>query len=490
MLDKTGFMRARYCDKALYLDQKAADALSAGDSADEEESRANQGNRVEMIAQKLFPEGVMVEGNMETACINTDLAVETGATTLFQATAMTRDLLARADILRKLDETTWELLEVKSAGEVGEHHIADAAFQKHVLEEAGYPIGKVSIVHVNKNFVRKGEVNPKKFLKITDVTKKVEAVMEDVQAEIKRILAMTAAAEPPRVYLGRHCKKPNACVHAGACWAQVPSYSVFDIRRIAETKLRVLQDKDILDIHAVPETFKLPKGQRYQVDRAREGTLKIDHEKIREKLGGLQYPIYFLDYEYDTPAIPHFPGTQSLQPVVFQYSVHVIAAPGAPLVEHSFLSRDKENPVPALLASMKEHIGEEGSVVVWSKTAEKTRNTEMARQYPEFGSFLRGINKRVFDLMTVFSEGLYDDPAIKGRWSLKPVFNHLFPEQSYDKLDVHQGDQATRVWKQMIFGSGNPEEKEKMHRDLLIYCGQDTIAMVRIWEYLKKIMEE
>jgi hypothetical protein len=80
---------------------------------------------------------------------------------------------------------------------------------------------------------------------------------------------------------------------------------------------------------------------------------------------------------------------------------------------------------------------------------------------------------------------LYDDPRFKGSYSIKSVLPVLVPELSYEKLDIQNGAMAMASWYDFIF---KEEKDKKVVNDLLKYCELDTLAMVRVWEELKKIV--
>jgi hypothetical protein len=128
-----------------------------------------------------------------------------------------------------------------------------------------------------------------------------------------------------------------------------------------------------------------------------------------------------------------------------------------------------------------------GTVFVWNKSFEKTRNEEMARLYPEFADFLNDVNRRMYDLEVPFKSGLYIHPDFKGKSSIKKVLPVLVPELSYHSLNVQNGSMAFTQWHRLIFEDLEAEEKAKIKADLLEYCKMDTWAMVKIWEILRQI---
>jgi len=85
-----------------------------------------------------------------------------------------------------------------------------------------------------------------------------------------------------------------------------------------------LEDDSIKNIVDIPETIKLQKHQKDQVEVTRLGQPIIDHEAIRTFLGDIKFPIYFLDYESINRILPPFENTWPYQQVVLQHSIHIM----------------------------------------------------------------------------------------------------------------------------------------------------------------------
>jgi hypothetical protein len=52
-------------------------------------------------------------------------------------------------------------------------------------------------------------------------------------------------------------------------------------------------------------------------------------------------------------------------------------------------------------------------------------------------------------------------------------------------MDVADGKSAGLAWESLIRGGLDEGKREKIKRALLDYCGQDTLAMVRLLEGLR-----
>jgi hypothetical protein len=78
----------------------------------------------------------------------------------------------------------------------------------------------------------------------------------------------------------------------------------------------------------------------------------------------------------------------------------------------------------------------------------------------------------------------YYHPEFHGSFSLKAVLPAVVPSMAYENLEIQEGQMASLQYLRMIDPATTSEEKEKIKKDLLTYCAQDTMAMVRIREEL------
>jgi hypothetical protein len=106
---------------------------------------------------------------------------------------------------------------------------------------------------------------------------------------------------------------------------------------------------------------------------------------------------------------------------------------------------------------------------------------------PEYADFYEKLNDRIVDLMTPFSNNWYIDADFCGSASIKKVLPVLVPELSHKMLDISDGATAQRLWMEAVLDGKRPDEKEKILSDLLDYCKLDTLAMVEIYNVLKRL---
>jgi hypothetical protein len=94
------------------------------------------------------------------------------------------------------------------------------------------------------------------------------------------------------------------------------------------------------------------------------------------------------------------------------------------------------------------------------------------------------------DLLKKEEDGwaIYYRREIGGSFSIKSVLPAICPndpELDYHELEgVHNGSEAMSIFPEIQFME--PEKQERARKNLLAYCKLDTLAMVKVWEELKK----
>ena len=255
------------------------------------------------------------------------------------------------------------------------------------------------------------------------------------------------------------------------------------------------------------------------------------------------YPLFFLDYEGTRCALPSAPGCRPYGQVAFQWSCHIIDKPGAPIRHTEWLDTDSEDPASGFLQSLKELLGDTGTIYHWGNyevavtqelvneiraDCSKATLVAWADRNWGYGKGKEAVrSQRTLDLCNISREHFYD-PAMKGSHSIKVVLpvawkqkeiQALFPEYAKDRngkpalnpydalpaltlldrepsglsqlaaleeLDiVKDGTGAMRAYEHVRYGIGSslPAVREDVRRQLLRYCQLDTAAMVMVWRY-------
>lgn len=385
----------------------------------------------------------------------------------------------RADALIRHDASgVVDIYEIKAVNNLDAEHIEDAAFQALVLQ-ASHPVGRVFIVHLNKDYVRGETLDLAQLFLHTDITAEVHELLPVVALERARALEVLQAADP---LTDAYCDKPAECPCPAVCHPDLPAFSIYNIPRLKSEKRRELRGLGILAAADVPADYKISANQRAAVRLAQTGQPEIAAEEIRAALAGLQWPLWFLDYESLNASLPRFPGYRPYQHIVFQYSLHCLTAPDAEPQHYEYLGLGPEDPALGLLESLSAALGSTGSVLVWNKGFEASRNRELAALHPAYALFLESVNERIFDLMEIVSKGHYQHPGFGGSASIKQVLPVLVPTLSYDSLPISGGSQTMLAWDDLTSGKTSPAEAESTRTAMLDYCRLDTLAMLELWK--------
>jgi hypothetical protein len=409
-----------------------------------------------------------------------------------------RKLLAEADVLVR-EESGWHLIEIKSsAGDparpngIIKKHLPDIAFQTLTLQDAGIPIVRSSLMHIDKHYRRNGSVRPEDALAVTDVTRFVARTREEILAGMDAALACLQNQEDPANCDCDRKTRAHRCDLFEHFHPEIPTAdTIYHISGIHRNTLLPAIDRGIIRLVDWPDDLPLSSKQRHQVQLARSGEEVIQPNGIRSLLDRLRFPLHFLDYETFQHPIPLWEGFTPQQQVPFQYSLHIVEEDGSMTHrEYMCVTRGK-NPIPGLVQHLREDIGDHGSVIVWNQAFEESRNREMAALMPEHAAFLAGVNRRMVDLADVVSKGWWIHPAFGGRWSLKSVLPVAAPDLCYEDLEISDGGTASELWTRCMVDDVDTvtdEERAEVIAALRAYCSLDTLAMIRIWEHVQDLI--
>ena len=492
LISKTIFQHCLHCPKDAWLKLHKPELRSQFTPSEFELHLMEQGNEVESCARNLFPGGIEVSTTGEHAVEDTIRLMTERMTVIFQATFIVDDFIVRNDMLKWNSKTNlWDLYEVKGTNSVKldqkeRDHITDIAFQASVMRRAHVPLGRCYLVHLNKEYVRVGDLNIEELFTIADVTQAVDGRIPEIEPKMDGIKEFMNREEEPLggcdcVYSTRR----NHCTTFQYSNGHVPEYSVHDISRIHKTKLSNLVEQNIFALNDVdPELHKLTDKQKNQVQAHQLQRSVIDTDAIAEFLESLKFPLYFFDYEAYAPAIPAFSGYSPYKFIPFQFSLHILREPNGNLEHIEFLHEEFSDPSEAVALKLKE-VYSGGSVIVWHETFEKTFiNANIAKRLPHHAEFFTMFNNAMADLEKLFVAQHYIHHGFRGRTSIKKVLPVIAPEFSYADLEIHEGGQASNEWWRMVAPTTSLEEKKEIAKNLKEYCGLDTKAMYVIWKHL------
>jgi hypothetical protein len=487
LLTKSTFLRGLQCPKSLMLDALQPELRTPLDS--HAQMRMRLGQEVGLLARQRYPDGLIsrIPGAIEPSLQRTQEYIEGRAQVLYEPAFQYDGVFILVDVLVK-GESGWHLIEVKSTSQVKDQHHWDLAVQAFVLRGAGMDLEEATLLHMNTDYIRQGELDLAELFTEASLLNEVDHLQPQVKesvAESKRFLTL---GEIPERDIGTHCTDPEICDFKDYCWAGLPSPSVFDVYRLTSKKKHGLYQEGVVRIEDIPPTFPMSASSQFHVEAHKASEEILRREDLATFLEALTYPLLYLDFETFSVPIPPYDDLKPYSNVPFQYSLHIQAEPGG-AVEHSgFLAQAGKDPRQDFIEQLLAETEGPGDIIVYNASFERGALKALMEQFPEYAQVLEARIDRLVDLMVPLRDRLYWTPMMGGSVSLKSVLPALVPELSYDALDVQHGMQAMDVFLKLadLGESGAAKEQRKA---LWEYCKLDTLAMVRILDALRELLQ-
>jgi hypothetical protein len=471
-------------------------------------ARLEVGNEVGDLAMGYFGDFVEVKfGKHRSDMVTvTHKYLDDGEKVIAEASFVFDGNFCSVDILRVNDDGSFDVVEVKSSTsknadeETSEEkkvkavYLDDMAYQYYVLTNCGYKVNTISLMQLNKEYIRHGELDIHELFVVEDYTDIVKSMQSEIPTTLASITAVAEQKSEPLSddYIGNRCNKPYECGYKAYCWHDMPENNVFDIGcgLWGSKKDKYYHDGLLTMEDALNAGVIKSERQIRQIETKLNGLPPhIDKEGIREFLDTLWYPLYYFDFETWQQAIPLFDGVWPYEQIPTQYSLHIQNEPGGELIHKEFLGKEGEDPRRTIAERICEDIPKDGCMIAYWATFEITRLRELAEMFPDLSDHLLAIVENTWDLIVPFNSGHYYCEAMGGRTSIKVVLPAFFPddpELDYHALDlVHDGMEAANAF--ATLHEQTPEDIARIRVALLKYCELDTLAMVKILEKLYAI---
>ncbi|HOJ19768.1 MAG TPA: DUF2779 domain-containing protein [Ignavibacteriaceae bacterium] len=482
LLSKSTFIRGLQCEKNLFLYKyhpELADEIS-----DAQQAIFDRGTNVGLLAQQLFPGGVNCAPPNHfqyDQCIEkTKKAIADGVTTLYEAGFVFDEVLVICDILVK-EKGTWHIYEVKSSTSVSEVYLNDAAIQFYVVKNSIPDVKEISIVYLNNQYVRMGEVNINELFSIENVNEFAAEREDFVKENIARFKEVIMQKKEPKIDIGPHCNDPYPCPFIGHCWQHIPEYSVFNISYLKSDRKFELYKQGILKLTDIPDDYPLGASQRLQVDCEKNKKSVIDKAAIGEFLSLVEYPVAYMDFETMMPAVPMFDNSRPYQQIPFQYSVHYQKKKDSELIHKEYLAESDcaKDPRKEFIEKLLSDLNGANTIIVYNQAFEITRLNEIARDFPQYEVEIEKVISKIIDLMKPFQNKSYYTPEMKGSYSIKAVLPALIPEMKYEDLAISDGGTASRIF-ESLFNNCDLIRQVEIRNALYLYCKLDSLGMEKI----------
>ncbi|MGD8741070.1 MAG: DUF2779 domain-containing protein [Desulfobacterales bacterium] len=443
------------------------------------------GHEAGELATQLFPGGILIDEPyyLHKQAVQSTLQAmqDPDVKSIYEAAFAHDGVRIRVDVLERLDDGSWNLVEVKSSTSVKEVYYPDVAVQYYVLEGCGLKINRAGILHINNQYVYDGQnLDLESLFSFEDLTDATMSMQPEIPGQLKELKGMLAVDSAPEIQPSRHCHKPYDCEFWDHCTKDMPEFWVYDISGIGQEKLDELAEMGIQAIRDIPETLPLSQIQN-RIRASVTNRQEFISDQLEAELNDVAYPVHFLDFETIGVAIPRYAGTRPYQTIPFQWSDHILYENGN-LDHREYLCNEDKDPREEFTQTMLDALGTKGSIVIYT-TYETGILNSLIEHFPQYAGELQSVIDRFVDLYAIIKRHYYH-PKFYGSFSLKYVLPALVPEMSYENLSIQDGMQASLDYLRMIDSETSHDEKARIRAELLTYCGQDTLAMVKIRDEL------
>ncbi|MCE9616518.1 MAG: DUF2779 domain-containing protein [Lentisphaerae bacterium] len=489
-ISKSKYLSGLQCPKLLWVYYRAKDWIPPVDAATQ--AVFDQGHVVGELAKQLYPGGIEVPWDTDLpTTVRKTKALLKQRVPLFEASLLGGGVYARADILEPVGRGQWDLIEVKSTGKVKDIHIPDLAAQRYCYEAAGLYIRRCHLMHIDTQYLLRGNPDPNRFFQCEDVTDQVDAMLPEVPRRVREMRKTIGQEACPEVEIGPHCSDPYDCPLTGRCWKAVNSrpHSIFTLYRLGAKKTWALYAQGVLDNAQIDEGTRLSGNQQIQIEAERTGQLQINKPAVRSFLERLYYPLQFLDFESFQTAIPLVQLTRPYQQIPFQFSLHQLVSSTARPRHFGWIWDGSGSPFDAMLEQLRACLTDQGAVVAYNASFEIARLREAAAACPTHRKWVEAVIDRTVDLLEPFRSFDVYHPAQHGSASMKSVLPAL-TGQDYAGMAISDGGMASQAYLTTFYGNAPQAAKEQTIKDLEAYCGQDTLGMWDIVKALGKLVRK
>ena len=452
-LTKTLILSGIQCEKKLWFELN--DKIKSKDKA-----IFRSGNRFNDVVRKHYGKGIDLsdEKEFETVIKKTKEAIQSNnINVIYEAGFLFKKTFIRADVLVKKDNQ-WTMLEAKASTSVKDINISDLAVQSYIVKKSGIEVVSNKIIHINKEFIYKGNENYKDLIVEVDITKEVLAKEKEVEHLIDKFLPLKKS-DCPKKEVGPHCKDPYPCHYLERCYPpetdiENVSYKILPyygkkIENFCKTnKIEKLKDipKDLL------QSSRKDYAENYHqiIQEAHIKNTPWVNKDISEQFKKWKMPFYFMDFETIQQGVPIIQNTKPFEQVPFQWSVHKLSQKGGALEEFSFIDFADQDIEFNFLKKLIETLGDQGTIFVHNHPFEKGVLNKLKEKpkMKSYGDQVDSIIDRIEDTLELTRKNFYS-PKMFGKYSLKKIVQAIPTKISYESEDedaVSDGGDAQLAW--------------------------------------------
>ncbi len=481
ILSKTSYIHGLQCLKYVYLYKKhykLQDRLTP-----EKLAKFKRGHEVGFLAQELFPGGINLKPASHfhnvKAVANTQKYIAKQAPVIYEGAFAFDGVLIFIDILVN-DQGQYKAYEVKSSLTISETYVQDAALQYYVLKGSGLKLKDMSVITVNKDYIKQGTIDIPDFFCITDINSRVEQMQEDVAYNIAAQKQTLSRSEIPDVPVGLHCRKPYDCAFMKYCWGALRKKpSVFDLDFLSYESQVAFYEKGEQDLTHFLNKHPLSALEKTKVKSLLNKTTHVETDALKTFFNNIGHNYAFLEILIHQPAIPLFNDFKPYMPLPFSIAV----APAGNNTEeaHTFFMDDNSN---AMLQPFLENICEQyESLIVYDEKSLKEQLNDCLKHCLVNDVTIQKLLSKIIGLKNVFLKGMYISYKINMQQSKDEILSKLglknpFPNK-YKINNIYEARNQYDVFSKTV----SEADKQKYRQKIKSYNIECLKYLKRLYDF-------
>jgi hypothetical protein len=354
------------------------------------------------------------------------------------------------------------------------------SFISMVLAKSGINLSKITILHLSKDY-RTG-MSISQLFEESDCTEKVKLKAQEFLALSDKAFKDVESENMPQPCLKRKCKN---CLVFNVCMGKDVQNHIFDLPRLSILAMDKLVALGVDTIDQIPPDFELTEMQKIVKDCVLTNATYVS-KNLKTELKNIKPPFYYLDFESVTAIMPLYKDIAPHTQLLTQFSIDRTDESGNILNHYEYIADHTKDCRREIAEKLIKYLGIDGSIITYANF-ERIAIHKLAKLFPDLSMNLNDIAERNVDIELIVRKNYYDI-NFHGRSSIKKILPVLIPEMDYTNLAISDGGDAAAVFAFMAMGLFDAEKIEETKKNLLKYCAQDTLAMVKIHQFLINIV--
>ena len=484
-ISKSVFYRANRCSKFLFLNFHSPELKDP--FPEDRKVLMRKSSEIKKLGEQLFPGGIKIykaDQALEESAAITQQKILESFDVLYDAVFVYNKLAVTVDVLKK-ESGGWVTFEIKNSVRLSPIYIKDLKLVHYVLAHTLSDLIDIRVLTINPDYILKERINYSLFFNTHSVFSQVKSNPKEIEDQLELISQILSSNQEPQVSIGRHCTSPFDCEFLNHCWGDFPDNSVLRISSIPIQDRLELWKKGQQSIHQIEDVNAFASNVKNQIISNLEGKEIVNLEKINLLEKKIKYPVLLFDMEFFSSAVPIIEGTKPFEQIPFAFTSFLVNEKNEILQEKVFVATPSLNTEEEIVIQLKDLLASCSSVMIYDKGMEMSwvRKLKKLRKHSDF---IQNWNKPVIDLYEPIRKGYYYHPEMKGKYSIKQVYQAVFGKDLFENNLISSGLLATYYY-QTLFTETDSKLFEEIMHSLREYSKSDVEALFQFWRYLKEL---